>query len=236
MEAVIFDLYETLVTEFDPNWKPAPTTAERLGIEESTFGEAWRSRQPKRLVGGYRDSPSILQEICEAAGHPADEAVIGQLYEERLAAKALPFARIDESMFSVLSSIRQAGTQIGLISNCGPEDVVAWEGCALAELFDYVAFSCEVACLKPEAEIYRLTCRGLGVTPEQALFVGDGGSDELVGAADVGMRPYWASWFIDRWPEWRRSEAVYKRASAYPRLRTLDELVAVVAKPSGLEP
>ncbi len=31
--AVLFDLYETLITEFDPNWRPgAPIVAEQLGL------------------------------------------------------------------------------------------------------------------------------------------------------------------------------------------------------------
>jgi len=37
--------------------------------------------------------------------------------------------------------------------------------------------------------MYRLACTGLAVTPAECLYVGDGGSGELTGAAAVGMRP-----------------------------------------------
>jgi predicted HAD superfamily phosphohydrolase YqeG len=40
--AVLFDLYETLVTHFDPDWTPPPRTlAARLGLEEGTYRALW---------------------------------------------------------------------------------------------------------------------------------------------------------------------------------------------------
>ncbi|CAM3340555.1 hypothetical protein PALA111701_04145 [Paenibacillus lactis] len=48
---------------------------------------------------------------------------------------------------------------------------------------------------KPQKEIYLMACERLGVTPETSIFVGDGGSDELRGARDAGLRPYHAYWF-----------------------------------------
>ncbi len=32
INAVCFDLYEILITQFDPNWEPTPSPAERLGV------------------------------------------------------------------------------------------------------------------------------------------------------------------------------------------------------------
>ncbi|GIN85892.1 hypothetical protein J6TS2_22780 [Heyndrickxia sporothermodurans] len=40
--------------------------------------------------------------------------------------------------------------------------------------------------------------------PDHSIFIGDGGSNELQGAADVGMIAYQAIWFL---PEWMRNEA-----------------------------
>lgn len=40
--AVAFDLFETLVTEFDPQWRPAPTAAEELGVPADRFNDVWR--------------------------------------------------------------------------------------------------------------------------------------------------------------------------------------------------
>ena len=42
--------------------------------------------------------------------------------------------------------------------------------------------------MKPDREIFELACSRLCVQPSEAYFVGDGGYDELQGAASVGMR------------------------------------------------
>ena len=58
----------------------------------------------------------------------------------------------------------------------------------MASLFDDVIFSCDVGILKPDKEIYELAMAHLNVKPEASMFVGDGGSSELMGAKLVGMR------------------------------------------------
>ena len=83
--------------------------------------------------------------------------------------------------------------------------------------------------MKPSAEIYHLGCRELEVEPGHAVFIGDGGSDELSGAAEAGLTPYWASWFVDKWPEWRQNRDVYVRAREWPRLSTPGEVVELLA-------
>ncbi len=42
---------------------------------------------------------------------------------------------------------------------------------------------------KPDPRIYRLATEQLRVQPEDCLYVGDGASQELAGAAQVGMSP-----------------------------------------------
>lgn len=81
--------------------------------------------------------------------------------------------------------------------------------------------------VKPDAKIYHLACQRLHVVPGHALFVGDGGSDELVGATNAGMTAYWATWFLDRW----LAGFIMGRESAEscPKFRKPEELVAVVA-------
>ncbi len=42
---------------------------------------------------------------------------------------------------------------------------------------------------KPDPRIYRIATDQLGVEPETCLYIGDGSSGELTGAAQVGMHP-----------------------------------------------
>ncbi|MGW5360915.1 hypothetical protein [Actinopolymorpha pittospori] len=88
MQAVVFDLYETLITEFDPDWRPEKTPAERLGVQGEVFDRVWRSRKAALMTQAvdYRD---VVREVCQAAGIVIDariETVIEDLYSERLAA------------------------------------------------------------------------------------------------------------------------------------------------------
>ena len=64
-----------------------------------------------------------------------------------------------------------------------------------------MVWSFAVGKAKPEPAIYELACERLAVAPANAVFVGDGSFGELAGAAEAGLRPIWASWFITRWPE-----------------------------------
>jgi putative hydrolase of the HAD superfamily len=51
-----------------------------------------------------------------------------------------------------------------------------------------VVFSYQVGVRKPDARIYARALDALGVAPADAIFVGDGGSDEHRGARALGMR------------------------------------------------
>ena len=53
---------------------------------------------------------------------------------------------------------------------------------------DVSILSCEVGLTKPDPRIYQMACEGLQVSPGQCLYVGDGGSKELTGASESGMK------------------------------------------------
>ena len=226
-DAVIFDLYETLITEFDPDWQPRPSTAERLGVDQEAFDAAWREADPRRTVGAYADLPTVLRDLCETIGERADEAIVQQLYAELVEEKARVVVGVAQDVIEMLRGLRDAGMKLGLISNCAQEEVAAWDRSPLAQVIEAPIFSCDVGWGKPDVEIYRLACERLAILPRRGAYVGDGGDDELSGAAAAGLTPYWASWFIDRWPAWRRNQPVYQRAASYPRLRTVGEAAGV---------
>lgn len=228
LEAVFFDLYETLITEFDPHWEPQPSTAERLGVDPRAFRAAWQEAQDARFTGAFPDYPSALRFVCDVIGEKPDEAVLQELIREKAALKARPFLDVEDAIIDMLRGLKAAGVKVGLISNCSPGEVAAWDRCSLAPFFDQVVFSYEAGCMKPSVEIYHVGCRQLDVEPARAAFIGDGGSDELAGAAGAGLRPYWASWFIDRWPEWRQARDVYVRAREWPRLKSPGEVVELL--------
>ena len=197
--AVVFDLFETLVTEYDPQWTPPPSIGERLGIGEHAFATGWAGTRHDRMRGVYPDHASVLRAICAAEGVTPDAPVVDALVRERLADKAKPFAAIDGDVLAMVEGLHDGGLRLGLLTSATVEETAAWASCALAPLFDAFTVSALEGLNKPERAAYDLVCDRLDVGPGETAFVGDS-EYELAGAAEAGLRPYRAMWFIDRWP------------------------------------
>ncbi len=54
--------------------------------------------------------------------------------------------------------------------------------------FEHKIFSCDVGVLKPDKVIYDIGLDKMRVAVENAVFIGDGGSGELQGAREVGLK------------------------------------------------
>jgi FMN phosphatase YigB (HAD superfamily) len=64
-----------------------------------------------------------------------------------------------------------------------------------SRVLDASVFSFEVGTAKPESHIYLAAMQQLGVDVSNAVFIGDGGDDELLGAERAGRRAAQATWF-----------------------------------------
>jgi putative hydrolase of the HAD superfamily len=234
IEVVFFDLFETLVTMFDPRSVSAPSVAERLGLDPGGFDAEWRTVRPRRYTGAFPDYRDALRSVCASLGRQPDEHVIQQLYEERLALFAEACLRTSAEVIGVLRELTGAGVRVRVISNSVPEFVTNWPQSPILPLVQDVLFSHDVGFAKPQPEIYLLACRRAHVGPQRAIFVGDGDNNELAGAEHVGMRAYWATWFLDQWPQTSRPASFYDTVAPFPRLRVPADLWRVV-DPHGSE-
>ena len=66
---------------------------------------------------------------------------------------------------------------------------------ALFPYFDVALISYEQGICKPDPAMYQRMIEQLGVAPDECLYVGDGGSRELYGARDAGMKALQCTWF-----------------------------------------
>ena len=192
--AVLFDLYETLVTERHTTPVRASSLGERLGLDAAAFREAWNP-QRVRVICGEMSFAAALLEIGAMLGRRLDAALIRDLSAERRVEKAALLQRFDPVAFEVLRRLRNRGCRLAVISNCFAEDVAAWPRFPAAECFDTSVFSFEVGSAKPEPHIYLEAMQRLGVEGPNAVFIGDGGDDELLGAERVGLQAAQAAWF-----------------------------------------
>jgi putative hydrolase of the HAD superfamily len=89
-----------------------------------------------------------------------------------------------------VTSLKERGLKVGLISDCTHELPEIWPSLPIAEHFDAMVFSIQAGFRKPHPELYTAVAAQLGVAAGDCVYVGDGGSNELTGATEAGMTAY----------------------------------------------
>ncbi len=194
MKAVIFDMFETLVTLYSSPVYFGREIAGDLGVSVEEFYPLWHATEEARSKGKLRFSEA-LEWIGQNMTFPHPERIAG-ICEKRRAFKEECFCHVEERILEMLRDLKAQGAKIGLISNCFWEEAEAIRKSCLTPYFDAIQLSCEVGMRKPEPEIFRKCMGELDVTPEECLYVGDGGSRELETAKALGMHPLQAGWYL----------------------------------------
>jgi putative hydrolase of the HAD superfamily len=189
-QAVVFDLFGTLVYEFPrEDWDGwLETSAAIVETDVAAFKAAWQATGIERQTGRLGDVEENLRTVAARAGAWPTDAQITEVLGARAEMYRkwfVPRAGAEE----VLARLRAEGYRLGLISMCAPDAPAMWRASPLADAVDVEVFSCDVGLRKPDPEIYLLATERLGVAPQACLYVGDGSYRELSGAAAVGMRP-----------------------------------------------
>lgn len=199
IQGVLFDLFETLVTESSGSMRRASTLAAELGVNEDAYRQHWRSRRRDIVLGrcSFRDA---LAETVRTLGGTPDDQLLDRLRSERLEQKASVLRTVEPDVLAAIGILRGKGLKLAVVTNSFAEDVAGWDRSPLRSLFDVTVFSCAAGLAKPDPEIYWLACRELDVPPGRALFIGDGADDELSGARTAGLSACQALWFLSRWP------------------------------------
>ena len=190
--AVVFDLWGTLVDDLtypEANRliyrRKTDETADLLGLDRDAFAAAWAEGAGERLVGAFSTEGALLH-ICRELGAEPDAARLRAAVEVRFdyvrgALSPRP------GTVETLSTLRDLGCGVGLISNCSEEVSAMWGSTPFAPLVDPAVLSYDARLAKPDPRIYEMAVEGLGVAAEECLYVGDGTSNELSGASKAGM-------------------------------------------------
>ena len=199
--AVIFDLFHTL-TSADVLRLPGRGTSEVLGVSREAWNEQLLRYSGDRLRGKITDPFMIIARMARAIDHTITDKTIREAVENRIERFRRALMSIEDSTRVTLRELRKAGKALGLISNADVNEIAGWDDCPLKPFFDCVVFSCQVGYVKPEKQIYEEAMNELGVEARQVLYVGDGGSDELRGAKEMGMDTVLTKHVIrEFWPE-----------------------------------
>ena len=203
ISAVIFDwggtLSEFADIELYDMWKLAAAHLARVtGRAEAELTAQllaaelryWEGVKASQKTGTLRE---ILAAETLALGLDVTEAVVTEAAQRHLDAWT-PHIRHHADAVNALQALRGAGLKLGLLSNTHwpeayHEHFLERDG--LLELLDVRAYTSNMSHSKPHATAFRHVLERLGVSPEQALMVGDRPIDDVWGAQQIGMRGVW---------------------------------------------
>jgi putative hydrolase of the HAD superfamily len=200
-QAVIFDLFHTL-TSADAVRLPGRGTSEILGVTREDWNNQLLVSSDDRLRGKITDPFLIIERMAHAIDPAIPDGRIREAVKNRIKRFRHAVTNIEDSTLSTLRELKKIGKLLGLVSNADVNEVTGWQDSPLKAYFDSVVFSCRAGYIKPEKEIYEIALKELKIAPEDALYVGDGGSDELAGAKKIGMHTVLTTHVIkELWPE-----------------------------------
>jgi len=194
IKAVIFDMYETLITLFDSPLYFGTQMAIDAGIEEEKFQEIWRSAEENRTIGKI-----TLEEILEKILKDNDcfsEEKMNLILNKRIHCKEEAFKHLHIEIVPMLRALKEKGILIGLISNCFSEEAMVIKKSILYPFFDAICLSFDEGIQKPNPAIFKRCIEKLDVQADECLYVGDGGSNELEAAETIGMKAVQAVWYL----------------------------------------
>ncbi len=202
IRAVIFDMYETLITHYHGKTPLyfSPQMAFDAGVELTKFQELWRGKEHERTIGKISLEETLALILEENDVY--DEEKVAQMAAKRVATAESCFQNLHPEILSMLCELREKGIRIGLISNCFSEEAQVIRESRLAPYFDEMCLSYELGMRKPQPEIYKVCVDKLGLEPEECLYVGDGGSSELEAAQAFGMKAVQATWYLAEHEDW----------------------------------
>jgi len=167
INAVILDYGEVL------SHRPLPGELERMagafGVGMDTFPELWM-RNRHAFDRGDLTAEAYWSRMSHDTGRPLDARQLQEICQLDMEM----WARDNQAMVEWMRALRAGDIKVGLLSNMHA-DMVAYVRKKFTWLdeFDFQTFSADVRMVKPDAEIYAYTLRGLGVKAAESLFIDD---------------------------------------------------------------
>ena len=207
IKAVIFDMFETLITHYRSSLYFGSQMAQDAGLTEEQFLPVWRATDEERTIGKLT-LEEVLTRILQE-NHCYSEEMLQKLVVKRTDTKKVCFEHLHEEIIPMLSKLKEDGVKIGLISNCYSEEATVIRESVLFPYFDAILLSNEQGVKKPDKEIFRRCMDTLSVSAKECVYVGDGGNYELETAESLGMKAVQAVWYLKQGstqPSWRKDE------------------------------
>jgi putative hydrolase of the HAD superfamily len=182
---VVFDFFGTLTRAIKRGPQHADI-ARRLGCDPEVVRGVLDRTFHSRARGTFGSAEATLRWVSEQAGGRPREAQVQAAVPARVDALRAD-TQLRPDAVSALAGIKERGLATAVISDCTHELPAFLPSLPVAPLLDARVFSVEAGVCKPDPRIYLAACAQLEVGAWECVYVGDGGSRELTGAAAVGM-------------------------------------------------
>ena len=196
IKAVIFDMFETLVTLFEGRTYWGEDIAADAGADPVEFRREWHAIEKDRSIGKYTIEEG-LEVVLKKLGLYSEDKVILAASKRREALNDT-FSNIPDETVELLKELKNRGIKVGIITNTFSDERDMIRSSILMPYIDEALISYEQGLCKPDPALYKKITELLHVEPDECLFVGDGGSGELYAARDCGMHAVQCTWFHAR--------------------------------------
>ncbi len=200
-QGIFFDLYGTLLVYGDMklawfDWLSAfygLLTAQGLNISKASFSHECDGFFSKKAPDGNKDNLTVLerriQRLCVKLNHQLPEAELSQI-ADTIADAWQMHIQIDPDAIPVLKALKRNKKTVGLVSNFDhpPHVRRILSDSGLEDIFDTIVISSEAGVKKPDPAIFSLALRQTGISPVDAIYVGDTHED-VAGAMAAGIHP-----------------------------------------------
>jgi HAD superfamily hydrolase (TIGR01509 family) len=219
VDAVLFDLYDTLVRPDLPTLDAGRVTlAARAGVDPKVLREQWHRTGEARTLGTLGGMEAELAEMLSACGVMANGPLLRELAELEYETWRRGVQLYDDSV-PYLRRLRRQGCRLAIVSNCSCQAGAIVQSLGLDREVEAVVLSWEVGVSKPDPAILRIALGQIETPPARALLVDDR-PDNLDAALALGLRTALIA----------RDGLHRQAASAHPRISSLYELDPLVVQ------
>lgn len=200
-QGIFFDLYGTLLVygNMKQAWSDWLATfydllkAQGLNRSRASFSQKCDGFFSKPAPSDADDHLTVLerriQRLCEKLDHPLDREKLRDI-ADRIAAAWQIHVSVDPEAMPVITGLKRHNKTLGLVSNFDHPPHVrrilsenGW-----ANKFEAIIISSEVGVKKPDPAIFALALQHTGISPADAIYVGDT-SEDVAGAIAAGIHP-----------------------------------------------
>ncbi len=222
--AIVFDLFHTL-TGKEPKLDFYLRDKTVFEFSYEVWKELLFANSEERLCGITCDPKIMISDILSTFKIEVNNEILAKIIEIRYQYFSELLHNIPNENILSLEKLASKWYALGLISNADVMEIRDWKNTTLSNLFDSSIFSCNVGYSKPNLKIFEIVLEQLKLKPKEVIFVGDGGSQELHIAKQLGMYTIFMKGIIEH----TKPEVIQERTLlAHKTIEKISDLIAII--------